>query len=230
MPISSPLSTLHSPHSSPYSILWDLDGTLVDTGNLHYHSWQAILKNYGYEISYADFAHTFGMNNTAVLGHWFDSPTPEFIEELSSAKEAYFRAHIQENVIVFPGVVDWLTRFHSWGWQQAVASSAPMANVQALVEGMGLRPHFDVLLSAESMPSKPDPAVFLEAARQLNTPIQRCVVFEDAPAGVEAAKRAGMKCVAVLSTHAAPALSQADLIVPSLNELNPAAFQSFLSA
>jgi HAD superfamily hydrolase (TIGR01509 family) len=207
--------------TSKWAVLWDLDGTLVDTGSLHYSSWKAILKSYDRDITYEQFAHTFGMNNTAVLKYWFGDPTVEFIEELSEVKESYFREHIRENVTVLPGVLAWLQRFQSWGWPQAIASSAPMKNVQALVDALELRPYFELLLSAEAMPSKPDPAVFLEGARQLGFPASRSVVFEDAPAGVEGAYRAAMKCVAVLNTHPAESLSQATLIVPTLAALTP---------
>jgi|WetSurMetagenome_2_1015567.scaffolds.fasta_scaffold303352_1 beta-phosphoglucomutase len=204
-----------------WAVLWDLDGTLVDTGNLHFSTWKSILKPYGREITYDEFAHTFGLNNTAVMNFWFDSPSAEFIEELSSEKEAFFRQHIRGNVTVLPGVIEWLKRFQSWGWPMAIASSAPMVNIEALVDAAEIRPYFDRILSAESMPSKPNPDVFLEGARQLGMPISRCVVFEDAPAGVEGACRASMKSVAVLTTHPAENLSNATLIVPSLENLTP---------
>jgi beta-phosphoglucomutase-like phosphatase (HAD superfamily) len=111
-----------------------------------------------------------------------------------------------------------------------VASSAPPANIDALIDELVLRPYFDTLVSGQDMPGKPDPALFLEVALQLDVAPERCVVVEDAVAGVEAAKRAGMKCVAVTTTNPAQVLDEADIVVDRLDALAQDTFLRLLNA
>ena len=111
---------------------------------------------------------------------------------------------------------------------QAVASSAPQANIDVLLDALGIRAYFEAEVSAEKMPGKPNPAVFLEAARRVGHTPDRCVVVEDAIAGVAAAKSAGMACLAVTNTNPAAALSAADLIVDNLADLPADAFDRLL--
>jgi HAD superfamily hydrolase (TIGR01509 family) len=122
----------------------------------------------------------------------------------------------------------WLERLAAQGVGQAIASSAPPANIDALVDELGLRRYFTALVSGHDLPGKPEPALFLEAARLIGVPLERCVVVEDAPVGVEAARRAGMKCIAVTTTSPAQALQAADVIVERLDALPADAFKRLL--
>jgi HAD superfamily hydrolase (TIGR01509 family) len=203
-----------------YGVLWDMDGVLVDTGELHFQSWVETLKEYGFEFSREFFVSTFGMNNAGILTRVFGrKPEPELLAEIGDKKEAWFRNAIKGKAQPMAGVVAWLEQLKAWGFRQAVASSAPMANVLAVIDELKLGPYFDALVSASAMPGKPDPAVFLESARRIGVEPARCVVVEDAIAGVQAAKCAGMKCIAVLTTNPASALSEADVIAERLNLL-----------
>jgi beta-phosphoglucomutase-like phosphatase (HAD superfamily) len=109
-----------------------------------------------------------------------------------------------------------------------LASSAPPANINALVDELEMRQYFDVLASGVDMPGKPEPSLFLEVARRIGVPPYRCIVVEDAIAGVEAAKRAGMACIAVTTTNSADALSAADIVVHRLDALPASAFDRLL--
>ncbi len=201
------------------AVLWDMDGVLVDTTELHYRAWTEILKPYDIPWSREIFLNTFGWNNPAIIRVLFPHPSDEFINRLGEEKETAFRAGIPGNIDLLPGVRQWLERFHAWGWAQAIVSSAPMANVDALIDETGIRQDFQTLVSAWDMPSKPDPMVFLEGARRLGVSPAQSLVFEDAPAGVEGARRAGMKCIAVTTTHKADELTEATLVVPRLTDL-----------
>jgi HAD superfamily hydrolase (TIGR01509 family) len=205
---------------SPFAVLWDLDGILVDTAAFHLQSWSEVLSAAGWPFSEDVFRRTFGMNNHGVLSTVMGRPpTAAELEQIAEVKEARFRAMIAGQARPLPGVRDWLARLQGQGARQAVASSAPMANIAALIDSLELRGCFQALVSAAGLPSKPDPAVFLEAALRLDVPPERCVVVEDAVAGVEAARRAGMRCLAVTNTNPASALSAADLVVDSLEHL-----------
>ena len=206
------------------AILWDLDGVLADTADLHYHAWAAALAEFGFPYSRAIFDSHFGMNNADTLAFLLGRPpAPDWLADVSARKEAAFRSAARGQVQTLPGVREWLGRFQSWGLLQAVASSAPQANIDALIDGLQLRSYFAALVSAEGLPGKPDPAVFLAAAQKLNAASAHCLVIEDSPHGLAAAHRAGMKCLAVLTTHPAARLQAADLVVDNLARLTPQA-------
>jgi beta-phosphoglucomutase len=201
-------------------VIWDLDGVLVDTGEFHFQSWLRTLAPYQIPFERDFFRKTFGMNNTGVLtellGH---SPDPQFLSTIGSEKEKLFRELIGGRVQPMRGVRMWLDRFARESYHQAIGSSAPQANIDALVDEMRIRDYFKAIVSGANMPGKPDPAVFLEAARQIEIPADKNLVIEDSVAGVAAARRAGMKCVAVLTSHSREALKNAHLVVDRLDEL-----------
>jgi HAD superfamily hydrolase (TIGR01509 family) len=201
------------------AILWDMDGVLVDSGKVHYQAWAKVLKPHDIPYSWDIFAETFGMTNSAIIKELFDNPSPDFIQQLDDEKERQFRANVPGNVVEIPGARQWLARFEAWGYPQAICSSAPPANIETLLDEVGFRPYFQAVVSAVKMASKPDPAVFLKAAEMLKTAPGTCVVFEDAPAGIEGARRGGMKCVALTTTHPAEDLQSADMIVKDLAAL-----------
>jgi beta-phosphoglucomutase family hydrolase len=210
-------------------VIWDLDGVLVDTAEPHFLSWMETLPKHGLDFSRERFRKTFGMNNTGVVRDLLGrEPSREMMQEIIREKEGIFRDAIRGQVEPLPGVREWLERLQTSGFRQAIASSAPLENIDAIVDELALRRYFDAIVSAAEMPSKPDPAVFLEAARQIDVPPERCIVVEDSLPGVEGARRAGMKSLAVATTHPAEALQKADLVAVRLNELPVDAFDKLL--
>jgi HAD superfamily hydrolase (TIGR01509 family) len=216
--------------TSGQGILWDMDGVLVDTGEFHFQAWLQALPEYGFQMTRDLFQATFGMNNTGVLSTLFGQPpAPELLAEISDRKEQLFRQAIRGYATPLPGVRAWLERLQAAGAQQAIASSAPQANIDTLVDELGLRSYYAALVSGVDLPGKPEPTLFLKTARLIDVPPERCVVVEDAIAGVEAAKRAGMKCIAVTTTNPAFALKDADLVVERLDALPLDAFTRLLA-
>ncbi len=211
------------------AVLWDMDGVLIDTGALHFQTWADALTPIGVTLTPELFRATFGMNNRGVMTTLLGAePEAELLARVSDAKEAAFRELLRGNAQPLPGVRTWLSRLQAAGFRQAVASSGPPANIAAIVDELGIRPYFDALVSGAGQAGKPDPYVFLEAARQLGAPPANCVVVEDAVTGVEAARRAGMRCLAVTTTNPPEALAGADLIVDSLADLPEDAFAALL--
>jgi beta-phosphoglucomutase len=132
----------------------------------------------------------------------------------------------QEGLAPLPGAAEWVERLHREGWQQAIASSAPRANVDAVLDALGLRRWFQATVSAEDVTAgKPDPQVFLIAASRVGVEPGSCVVVEDAEAGIEAARRAGMKSIAVGRNAAA---LNASLRIDILSRLPDGAFSALL--
>lgn len=200
------------------AVLWDMDGVIVDTYEGHFLSWKQSLDEVGQGYDEEIFRTTFGMNNRLILQTIFGRKLEEdFIQKVSDRKEEIFRRDIKGKVQTLPGVIDWLRRFEKMGFKQAVASSAPQANIDALLDELGIRGFFLAEAAGATLKGKPDPAVFLLAAKLLDVDPARCLVIEDSIAGVEAAKRAGCCCLAVLTTNPAEALTLADLIVQDLS-------------
>ncbi len=147
-------------------VLWDMDGVLIDTGEFHFRAWSQTLSEYAIPFSRELFQATFGMNNTGTLSTLLGrTPTPEFVAEISERKEWLFRQEIHGHVHLLPGVRTWLEDLKATGARQAIASSAPVANIDILVDELGLRLYFDAIVSGFDLPGKPDPAVFLRAAK-----------------------------------------------------------------
>ena len=188
------------------AVIWDMDGVLIDSGPHHWQAWRETLsQECRRELSQEEFARTFGLRNDLMLRTVFGRELPlETAERLAELKEARYRAIVLERgAPVLPGVVRLLGALQNAGWRQAVGSSAPRANIEVVMAETRLSRYFGALISAEDVArGKPDPEPFLKAAQRLGVPARRCVVVEDAPAGIEAARRAGMACIGLLTTHA----------------------------
>lgn len=141
----------------------------------------------------------------------------EFIQKVSDRKEEILRRDIKGKVQTLPGVLDWLEHFKGMNLKQAVAPSAPQANIDALLTELEIRDFFLAEAAGATLKGKPNPAVFLLAAKLLGVSSANCLLIEDSIAGVEAAKSAGCQSVAVLTTIQASDLTQADLIVKDLS-------------
>ncbi len=207
-----------------------MDGVLVLSGDTHYEAWQQVLADYQLAMSREQFDATFGMNNQNLLRRLYGGQLDAAqIDEIARRKEAAYRRLIRGQVTPLPGVCEWLQRLSAGGWQQAVASSGPMANIAAIINELDVWAHFDaVLTGARLARSKPDPAIFIQAAGALGAAPGRCVVVEDSTVGIESARRAGMKCIAVTTTHPAEELDGADTVVDRLDHLPADAFQQML--
>ncbi len=204
----------------PGAILWDLDGTLIDSGPYHYQAWQETLSDEGVHISHEMFAGTFGQRNDLVLRTIFGPQlTPEIATRVAMHKEQRYRALVQEHGVTFlPGAHGWLTRLRTEGYRQALTTSAPRENVAVVLRALDAGTYFDAVVAAEDVThGKPDPEVFLVGAQRLSVPAHCCLVVEDAPAGVEGARRAGMR---VIGVGPADLLADADHVCPSLEGLS----------
>jgi beta-phosphoglucomutase family hydrolase len=182
------------------AVLWDLDGTLVDSEEYHWRAWKETLDRAGVSVTYQDFLSSFGQRNDAILGKWLgENAGSEKIRQIADAKEARYRELVrQEGVVPLPGAAGWVEQLYQQGWRQAVASSAPRLNVETVLDALRLANWFQAIVSAEDVRvGKPAPDVFVTAAARLGAEAQRCVVVEDAQAGVEAARRARMRSIGV---------------------------------
>jgi beta-phosphoglucomutase len=214
--------------SEPIAVIWDVDGTLVDTAELHFQAWERMSGEMGRPFSRDDFAATFGRRNPEIIRFLFRQEfTDQEVGDIGERKEGYYRTEAEKSVALLPGVRDLLEGFRAAGVRQAIGSSAPRQNVEMIMRLTKTSEFFEALVGMEdTQRGKPDPQVFLTAAEKLGVPPSRCLVLEDAIAGVQAAKGGGMKCVAVTFAghHPAEKLKEAgaDLVVGCFTEVRAA--------
>ena len=208
--------------SFPRGALWDMDGVICDTGDFHYQSWVDAFAQYSdYQFTHETFTRTFGMNSFGVLQTILGrDPDEAEVKMIVDVKEDLFREMLVGQIEFLPGVEEWLSGFHSRGVLQAIASSAPQANIDVLRRELHLDDYFDAFISASEMPSKPNPMVFQTAAQAIGLAPADCIVIEDAVTGVQAGLDAGCKVIAVTTTNPAEALSHAHLVVERLNKVD----------
>jgi beta-phosphoglucomutase len=209
---------------NPPAIIWDMDGVLIDSGDLHYYTWRDVLdEELGLPLTRSEFDATFGADNFNTLAQFIGrEPTPELLKRLAGRKEAVYREGMRQHVHPIQASIEMVERLHERGWEQIVATSAPRENVEKMMEVFAFDRWFGSYVCVDDVANgKPAPDVFLKAADLLGVAPARCVVIEDSSAGVQAARAAGMACLALLTTQPAEALQAADRIVESLAGLTP---------
>jgi len=214
--------------SAPRAVLWDMDGTLIDSQRFHWISWRDTMANEGIAITRGQFLSSFGQRDDSIIPAWLGpGAPPERVERIANAKEELYRQLIRKNGISpLPGVARWLRRLQGEGWLQAIASAAPRANIDAVLEALSATHIFQGIVSAEDVHrGKPDPEVYVAAAARIEVSPHRCVVVEDAAAGVEGAHRAGMHSIGVSRNGKQ---LPADIVVKSLDVLDSDAFDTLL--
>jgi HAD superfamily hydrolase (TIGR01509 family) len=173
------------------------------------------------------FKSTFGQRNDRILRGWLGAEsTDERISRIAEAKEAEYRRLAQAHGLTpLPGAAEWLVRLQADGWKQAIASSAPRQNVEVMLRALHLEQYFEAIVASEDVTKgKPDPQVFLAAAARISVPPGQCIVVEDAAAGIEAARRAGMRSIGVSRTTTLGA----DVFVRSLEDMPDDAFERLI--
>jgi beta-phosphoglucomutase family hydrolase len=201
--------------------IFDWDGVIIDSSRQHEQAWELLAAEHGLRIGPGCFQRSFGMKNERVIPDilgW--TKNPRLIQEWSLRKEELYRQLVAEQgATTIPGARSWLETLAQSGIRCALGTSTPRLNLDATLEKLALGSFFQAAITGDDVAhGKPDPEVFLKAATSLAADPAKCVVFEDAPVGLQAAKTAGMKAVALTTTHAAPSLALADWVVKDLNE------------
>lgn len=208
----------------PWAALFDMDGVLVDNIDFHVNAWLQFAQHHQRPLTKDQYIeHINGHVSADAMAYVFQRPIPpgELIV-LTEEKEAIYRELYRPHLEPAPGLLDFLQALKARHVRLAVGTSAPMSNVQFTLDGLPLRPYFDTVVDASMVQhGKPDPEIYVKAAERLGVEPARCVVFEDAFAGIEAGLRAGMKVVAVATTHTRDELKDvgASLIVDDFTGL-----------
>jgi beta-phosphoglucomutase family hydrolase len=220
-----------------YGAIWDIDGTLVDTAELHFDAWKKVCAELGRPFTRADFAATFGRRNPEILHELFDKRfTAAEVDKIGFHKEELYRhAALEKGITLLPGVRPLLKGLRQAGFRQAVGSSAPRQNVDLILKLTETASFFSGISAMEdTQRGKPDPQVFLIAAEHIGMSPARCVVFEDAVAGIQAARAGGMRAIAVTFVGHHPEAkfreAGADKIVRTLEQLDAGEVERVVSS
>ncbi len=205
--------------------IFDWDGVIIDSSSHHEESWERLAREISKPLPEGHFKRGFGMKNEVIIPELlrWTSDSAE-IARLSLRKEELYREVVAERgVYPLPGVTDLLCALREAGIPRAIGSSTHRLNITTTLERIGISTLFDTIVSAEDVThGKPDPQVFLECARRIGRSPENCIVFEDAFVGIEAARRGGMKVLAVATTNPLNSLTVADAAVSSLSEVSVA--------
>jgi HAD superfamily hydrolase (TIGR01509 family) len=185
-------------------VIFDMDGVLVDSGDAHQSAWQQLGHEVGVPFDADLFRRTFGQRNESIIPTWLGEVSADRVSELGDRKEVLYRALVRQGAVrVYARIPELLHELRSAGAALAVASSGPKENVALLIETIGGFDLIDAAISADDVTEgKPHPAAFLAAAKRLRAAPRRCAVVEDSVHGIEAAKRADMLAIAVLTSTA----------------------------
>jgi len=198
------------------AFIFDMDGTIVDNMAFHTESWLAFFAERGKTYD-ADtfFRETAGAQGREILRERLGADIPDDeIAVLAQEKDVLYRDMYRPHQRAIDGFENFVTRARADGVKLAVATSAPPANIVFTLDELDLRRHFDAVVGAADVArGKPHPDVFLKAAEKLGANPADCIVFEDAPMGVEAARRAGMRAVVITTTLPAEAFKDFDNVI-----------------
>lgn len=214
-------------------LLFDMDGVLVNNLEVHRAAFAEFFRRYGVERSFDELSRVFGKGNDDIMGELMPKEVVERvgIRELGYEKEAIYREIYAPIIEPQPGLLAFLAEAEEAGLRSAVGSSGYRVNVDFVLDKCRIRSYFEAIVAGDEVTRcKPDPEIYLTAAAKLGLKPAECVVFEDAEAGIEAAKRAGIKVVALATTFSREFLegTEADAIVGDFREVSVKMLQQLL--
>lgn len=198
-----------------YAFIFDMDGTLVDNMHIHTKAWGKMLAENNIEMDAHDFlVKTAGKTSREILPEIFGRISDEKISELGERKESLYRELYLPVRKTVEGAIEFLEAARNLSVKMAVATAAPVANMEFILDGLDLRKYFGAITTAADITNgKPDPEIFLKSAEKLNVEPQNCLVFEDAIGGFQAAHRARMKSVGIATVNSIEDILKSDSVV-----------------
>lgn len=190
--------------------IFDMDGVLVDSHPVHMRAWERFLKSHGRTVSQRDLDFILeGRKREEILRHFMGELTPELLSSYGQQKEALFREE-STNMKAIPGVAQFLEELASAALPMGVASCGGRGRVHHLLDHLQLTRYFRFIITGDDViDGKPDPAIFIKAAGQMEIPPDNLLVFEDSVSGVCAARAAGMQCLGIAEESHAEELKKA---------------------
>jgi len=214
------------------ALIFDMDGTIVDNMAFHTQSWVTFFERRGRAIDADEFFRTTAgrQGKEIIRSHMGEDLGDDEVAVLNHEKEAVYRELYAPHLKSVDGFEDLIADARSQGIALAVGTAAPPANVEFTLDGLDLRRHFETVVGATDVArGKPHPDVFLEAAKRCGAEPANCIVFEDAPLGVEAARRAGMRVVVITTTLPAEAFAEFDNVIAIVDDFSSLAVETLFA-
>ncbi len=208
----------------PQGIIFDLDGTLIDNNAYHIEAWKAFYKKMGLQFSVDEYKNKInGRISKAIFPYVLNKElSDDEISVYDNEKESLYRQLYASHIRPVGGLINFLEQLHKECYPMAVATSGLPPNIDFMFENIDIKKYFRAIINASNITTgKPHPEIFLKAAEALLVNPKKCIAFEDSVAGIRSAKAAGMKVVALTTTHAAEDVQEADLIINDYTEITP---------
>lgn len=209
-------ATTHTADALPFKgVIFDMDGTLLESTEADYRAWEKVFNNYNQELPFEKYAPMLGVKSADVIKNEIGFSEEQDVKRILKEKFDYFVDYINENPIqpVFAAET-FLKSLAQYPVKVALATSSRQEKMQMVLQQLNFLQYFDAVVTGNEVThGKPAPDIFLLAAERIGVDPKDCMVIEDGPIGVAAAKRANMKCVAITETHQADKLGEADLII-----------------
>ncbi len=222
-----------STDNEKWAVIFDVDGTMVDNARYHENAWIELGRRHNLGITaefYRQKIHSRSNDKNVRL--LFDNPDDELVNRIADEKESIYRDSYRPEVREIPGLKVLLAQLKSSSVPCAAASNSPKGNVDMVIDELGIRDHFEVIINRDDVEKgKPHPEIFLRCADKLGVPPCRCVVMEDSVSGFEAAKNAQMPCVAVTMGADPDCKSKAGAaaaVYPDFTDITPETLKALL--
>jgi HAD superfamily hydrolase (TIGR01509 family) len=218
-------------NTSPFAVLFDMDGVLIDSNPYHKIALQQFCRKHGYDLSEDELrTRIYGRTNKDWITNLFGDISSDLLSRYADEKEALFREIYKNDIRPLKGLIDFLDLLEANRIPKAIATSAPRANVDFTLHHTGIGKYFSTILD-ESFVSrgKPDPEIYIKTAAALGYPSEKCIVMEDSLSGIASGMGAGSKVVALATTHLPEELSHAGLVIHDFSELNLGSLQRLMS-
>jgi beta-phosphoglucomutase family hydrolase len=206
-----------------FAVIFDMDGVIVDNNRFHSNAWKEFCRIHGFSLSDDEFnKYISGKINKDTLAFLFKRKlSADEIEKYGKEKEMIFRQIYKPYMQLPEGLTDLLTGLKQNKFKTAIATSAPVENVNFVFENLDIKKYFDAVIDESQINNgKPNPEIYLKAADRIGMNPAECIVIEDSTSGIRAAVNAGMKVIAITTTHNKMSLGNADMVIDSFKELN----------
>jgi beta-phosphoglucomutase len=207
--------------NQPFAVIFDMDGVLVDTNPYHKIAIDQFCKKYGFHLAEDELRNrVYGRTNRQWITNLFGSITEAELEAYAIEKEQLFRDLYTDHIQPVKGLINFLDQLVAHNIPRCIATSAPRANVDFVLERTGTQTYFDIILDERMVTrGKPDPEIYHKSAQALGLPNAQCIVIEDSLSGVEAGKNSGSKVIGITTTHTAEELIHTDLVITDFDDL-----------
>lgn len=213
-----------------FAVIFDMDGVIVDNYLFHKKAWKNFCDKYKLDFEKAFRSKVFGGTNRDHLETFFErSLSSEEVFMYETEKESMYRDLYRSHIQSVPGLKDFLKELLNLNIPIALATSSPAVNVKFVLSSVNLTAFFKVILDASHVTmGKPDPEIYMKSSALLNMPPENCIVFEDSKNGITAAQAAGMKVVALTTTHPADELPEVDMVIENFKDLDTLQLRNLL--